>query len=313
MDGEDMKSIVVLCGPTASRKSELALGLAQALDGEIICCDSVQLYKGFRIGTAAPTDEEFQRVPHHLFGSLAWRELGDAGSYARLADEAIEQVCNRGTTPIIVGGTGLYLRSLLEGLAEIPDVPDFIRPQLIEELERDGKEAIFARLTEVDPILAERIEGGAQNTHRVMRGLEVFEGTGTPLSMYHDQHAAKGLRYDAKVLMPSFEAAVLNERINERVDAMMDMGLLAEVEALLSSGVDPMCRPMQALGYRELIQYLNEEIELEAATRFIKKKHRKYAKRQRTWFKRVDGVIGLDGLSETLLEDAIKELNSDQE
>ena len=307
-----MKSIVVVCGPTASRKSELALKLAESLNGELICCDSVQLYKGFRIGTAAPSDNELKRAPHHLFGKLKWNEQADAGLYAQLADAAIQDVLDRGAKPIIVGGTGLYLRSLMEGLAEIPDVPEFVRTQLIEKLEEDGKEAMFERLKEVDPVLAERIEGGAKNTHRVLRGLEVFEGTGTPLSMYHDQHASKEARYSADIFMPSFESPVLNERINDRVDAMMDAGLLEEVDTLITSGVDPLCRPMQALGYRELVQYLNEEFELDVAIRQIKKGHRKYAKRQRTWFKRVEGVVTLDGNSDTLCNDAIEAIESNK-
>jgi tRNA dimethylallyltransferase len=306
-----MRSIIVVCGPTASRKSELAFSLAESLNGEIVCCDSVQLYKGFRIGTAAPSEDELKRLPHHLFGTISWRQNSDAGGYAQMADTVIEQICSREATPVIVGGTGLYLRSLLEGLAEIPEIPTFIREELIERLEEQGKDAMYERLKEVDPILAERIEGGAQNTQRVLRGLEVFEGTGTALSMFHDQHAKQGRRYNATILMPSFEPTVLNERINERVDSMFEKGLLAEVEDLLSSGVDPQSRPMQALGYRELVQYLNEEYDLEQTIRFMKKGHRKYAKRQRTWFRRVEGTIALDGNSKTLLKDALKALESD--
>jgi len=298
-------SIVVICGPTASRKSELAAGLSNRLEGELICCDSVQLVRGFRIGAAGPTDEQMTQIPHHLYGVVEPDDPTDAGQYARMADEVIAAIDRRSRRPIVVGGTGLYLRALLEGLIEIGPVPASIRERLEQELQELGNDVLFERLRRLDPKLADRIEGGSRNTQRMLRGLEVVEGTGQCLSELHDAHQRKEPHYVAVVLTPHFEPMVLAERIERRVDTMMEDGFLEEVRGLLQAGISPSSRPMQSLGYRELVQVIQGERSEQDAVSAIKKGHKKYAKRQRTWFRHQVQSIPLDGTSSTLIDDAL--------
>jgi len=300
----DSHTLIVVAGPTASRKSELAVGLAEELSGELVCCDSVQLVSGFRIGAAAPTDVQLSRVPHHLFGVLEPQDPTDAGKYTRLADAAIEDIRQRGRVPIVVGGTGLYLRALIQGLVSIPPIDPSIRGRLRQELKDNGKQALFQRLRTLDEPLAARIEGGANNSQRVMRGLEVVEGTGLRLSDLHDAHNKSRPRYESTILMPWFETEVLNERIDRRVDAMMQSGFLQEVRDLLNKGVPAGCRPMQSLGYRELVMVLSGECSEDDAAVRIKKGHRRYAKRQRTWFRNQSNGVQVDGSSEDFVAQA---------
>jgi tRNA dimethylallyltransferase len=301
-------TIVVVTGPTASRKSELASGLAGRLDGELVCCDSVQLVRGFRVGAAGPTADEMTRIPHHLYGVVDPDEPTDAGQYARMADDVIAAIDGRSRRPIVVGGTGLYLRALLEGLIELGPIPASVRERLQRELDELGNSTLFERLVRLDPKLAGRIEGGARNTQRMLRGLEVVEGTGQRLSDLHDAHQRQESRYVALVLMPCFKPGILAERIERRVDAMMEKGFLQEVRALLKAGISPSSRPMQSLGYRELIQVIQGDRSEEDAVRAIKQGHRKYAKRQRTWFRHQAQSIPLDGMSTTLVDDALSVL-----
>jgi len=296
--------LIVVAGPTASRKSELAIGLATQLSGELVCCDSIQLVHGFRIGAAGPTDEQLACVPHHLFGVMDPMDPTDAGKYTRLADQAIAEIRERGNVPIVVGGTGLYLRALTEGLASIPSIEAGHRERLQKELEAMGPEKLFERLQALDGPLAARIEGGARNTQRVLRGLEVVEATGLRLSDLHDSHSKQEPRYSCEILMPWFENHVLSDRIALRVDQMMAMGFLDEVRTLLRRGVPASCRPMQSLGYRELIRSLDGVCSLEQAVEDIKKGHRRYAKRQRTWFRNQANGIQLDGAAEDLVSQA---------
>ena len=300
--------LIVVAGPTASRKSELAVGLATRLSGELVCCDSIQLVHGFRIGAAGPTDEQLARVPHHLFGVMDPLDPTDAGKYTRLADQAISEIRERGNLPIVVGGTGLYLRALTEGLVSIPRIAAAHRERLQKELKSVGPEKLFERLQELDGPLAARIEGGARNTQRVLRGLEVVEGTGVRLSDLHDGHRKQEPRYACEILMPWFDTHTLNERIARRVEQMMTMGFLEEVRELLRQGVPASCRPMQSLGYRELIRSLDGLCSLEQAVEDIKKGHRRYAKRQRTWFRNQANGIQLDGDAVDLVSQACARL-----
>lgn len=301
--------IIVVCGPTASRKSELALRLAQRLDGAVICCDSVQIYRGFRIGSAAPTDEELAAAPHELYGVLESNERSDAGLYTRLADAAIERVRAAGLRPIFAGGTGLYLRALMYGLADVPPVPGDVRQRLGEELERAGIGGLWSRLQAVDPASAERIQGGSANTQRVLRALEVYEGTGERLSDLQDAHEPAP-RHEVIVLVPAFERSALYARIDARVDAMIEAGLVAEVAGLLADGVARDSRPMSALGYRQIAAHLAGESTLEEAVARTRLGHRRYARRQQVWFKSVEGARLLDAARPTLFEDALREIGA---
>lgn len=301
-------ALVIVVGATASRKSDLAMGLAARLGGELCCCDSVQIYRGFVIGSAAPSQADQGAVAHHLYNILNPADPGDAGRYARLADGVIADVLARGKVPIVVGGTGLYVRALLYGLAPIPVVPPGVRERLTQELEANGREALFERLTCQDPVMAARIQGGAANTQRVLRALEVFEGCGQRLSALQDAHRPE-LRYRARILMPEFGSKQLANRIARRVRAMMDAGLVEEVRGLLAAGVPPDCRPMGSLGYRQVVQHLGGELTLEEAVEAVIRGHRRYAKRQRTWFNRLEGTRRLDATSDALLEDALAALD----
>ncbi len=303
--------MIVVGGPTASRKSELALGLAARYDGSLICCDSVQIYRGFRIGAASPGPDDLAAAPHHLYGVLEATDPADAARYAVMADAAIATVRGEGRTPIVVGGTGLYLRALLWGLAPIPPVPAATREAIAEEHARDGIAPLWARLIRLDPAMETRIQGGPANTQRVLRALEVVEGTGERLSALQDAHEP-ALRYRPTILVPGFDRPALVARIEARVDRMIAAGLIHEVAGLLADGVPRDCRPMMALGYRQIAAHLAGEHSLESAITDVKRGHRRYARRQRTWFERVALTTWLDGASDTLVDDASEHVDAVQ-
>ena len=296
MDPGPLTPLLCVVGPTATGKSALALDLAVALGGELVCCDSVQVYRGFVIGSAAPSAGERARAPHHLFGALEASAPGDAGAWARQAHAVIAEIRSRGAIPIVVGGTGLYLRALLEGLADVPPVPPAVRAALADRLGREGPDALWAELKRLDPRLAERIQGGPANTQRVLRGLEVVHATGRPLSAFQDRHrAAPSLsRYRALVLVLERPREALAARIERRVDAMLQAGLLEEVRALLAAGVPADARPMCSLGYREASAVLSGTMTLDAARTAMAQGHRRYAKRQATWFRQTPGAVPFD-------------------
>lgn len=300
--------VVVVAGPTACRKTELGLELAARLGGEIVCADSVQLLEGFQIGSAAPTSEERSRAPHHLFHAFPPEQPPDAGAYQRAADAVLAEIAARGRLPILVGGTGLYLRALLDGLAEIPPVPLLVRERLRAELEAAGVEVLWSRLVAADPTTAQAIQGGPRNTQRVLRALEVFEGTGTPMSTWHARQT-RGRGYSPVVLVPEFPLDVLGPRLDARLEAMLAHGFLAEVEGLLARGLQRGDRAMKSLGYAELAAHLAGELPLAAAIEAIRRGHRAYAKRQRTWFRAVEGRHVLDAGSSQLVDHALAALS----
>lgn len=295
---------LVVAGPTACRKTELALGLAGALGGEVVCADSVQLLQGFEIGAAAPTAEERARAPHHLFNAWDPTTPPDAGAWTREADRVISEIAARGRVPIVVGGTGLYLRALLDGLAEIPPVAPEVRERLAAELASDGIWPLWERLVAGDPEAAERIQGGERNTQRVLRALEVLEGTGKALSAYHREQV-RGRGYAATYLVPRFPLEVLGPRLDARVEQMMAAGFLDEVRALLARGLTREQRSLKALGYNELAAHLAGELSEWQAVEAIQRGHRAYARRQRTWFNSVRGAVPLDAQRHDLLAQAL--------
>lgn len=299
--GGPVPSIVALVGPTASGKTTLALSLAER--GRlgpltILSCDSMQVYRGLDIGTAKPTAVERGAVPHQLVDMMALPQLGDtewegvnAGAWARAADEAIGAERAAGRLPLVVGGTGLWLRALLRGLAAVPPVPQAVRALVAAALQTDGVAALHDRLRAVDPELGARLEPG--DTQRVVRALEVFEAHGVPLSRLQQEHAHGGLRYRALILALDVPRAVLYARIEARVDAMLATGLVDEVRALLDAGVDPTCRPLAAPGYRDVVAHLKGAMDHAAMRAAIQTAHRRYAKRQLTWLRGMDGVTWL--------------------
>lgn len=277
--------ILTITGPTAVGKTEMALTVAERLNAEIVSVDSRQVYEELTVGTAKPDAKALERVPHHFIGERSIQNTFSAGAYAEAANQRIRTIRNRNKEPIIVGGATLYLHALQYGLAEIPEVDDQIRERLEKRLEREGKEALYEELQEVDPTQAK--ETDPTKTHRVIRALEVYHGTGKPISYYYDNQPEPPFDYTTIVLNRDREE--LYNRINRRVDRMLENGLLEEVEALMGiEGVKLDEPPLSTIGYREPIQYLRGEIDYEEMVRLIKRNSRRYAKRQLTWFRRYD-------------------------
>jgi tRNA dimethylallyltransferase len=276
---------VVVAGPTAAGKTEAALAIARRWNGELIGADSVQVYRGFDLGSAKPTAEELGGVPHHLIDVLDPDQDIDAQRYAALADAAIADVHRRGRLPIVVGGTGLWLRALLRGLVPAPPVDLALRARLDAEAERAGSPALHRRLAAVDPRAAAAIH--PNDRLRIVRALEVFEQTGRPLGELRHEHALGGPRYDALfvVLDPG---PALEHRIETRLDAMLASGWLDEVRALRARW--GAVRPLGSVGYKELVEHLEAGTSMDQTRRAIRKATRIYARRQRTWFRSEPGV-----------------------
>jgi tRNA dimethylallyltransferase len=275
--------IVAVLGPTASGKSALALGLAERLGGEIVACDSQQVYIGMDIGTAKPTREERRRVPHHGLDLCHPDETFHAARWAALARAACKSIAGRGRLPIVVGGTGLYYRALTAGLFEAPPPDPALRARHRELYEREGNEPLRARLLEVDPEAAAGI--APRDFVRTSRALEVYEQTGIAISTLRRQAARpRDLLPTTLVIDPSPE--VLRGRIEARLQAMLAGGFLDEVRALRAAGYGAGLRPMQALGYQQLGAVLDGRGTLAEATIETARATLGYARRQRTWFKK---------------------------
>ena len=284
-----MNDLICIAGPTASGKTGLAVALAQALNGEVVSCDSMQIYRGMDVGTAKPTPEEMQGVPHHLLDVADPGEDFSVGHYVRLATEAITDIHSRGRTAIVAGGTGLYLDSLVKGEEFAPPSREGERKFLEDAAEQKGIEYVYDMLMEADPETAERLH--LSDRKRIIRAMEVFLITGLPLSWHIAQSRQRPPRYRPAWLGLNFrDRAKLYARIDARVDQMLAQGLEQEVQRLLDAGVDPQTTAMQAIGYKELASALRGECTVEEAASRIKQASRNYAKRQLTWFRRNDKI-----------------------
>jgi len=284
--------IIIVCGPTASGKSELAVRLAQRMDGEIVNADSMQIYRGMDIGTAKPDLAERAGIPHHLIDLVEPGQPFSAADFAEAARQAISAINARGRRPVIVGGTGLYIRALLHGLVDSPSGDDQVRRDLHNEARERGNQALFAELLQVDPELAQRIH--PNNLVRIIRGLEVFRLTGIPLSRHQLEHGFSGQHYDSLQIGIRVDRRELYARIEARVDRMLAGGLLAEVQGLLDQGYGPEQKAMNSIGYKETAAFLAGEYSLDEAVRLIKRNTRHYAKRQLTWFNSIPEIIWLE-------------------
>jgi tRNA dimethylallyltransferase len=298
--------ILVICGPTASGKSDLALELARRLDGEIVNADSMQVYRGMDIGTAKPTPEQQGGIGHHLIDVAAPDQPFSAADFAEAADRAIGDIDSRGKRAIVVGGTGLYIRALLKGLVDSPGGADEFRQELHEEAGRLGNEALLERLRLVDPELAARTH--PNNLPRIIRALEVHHLTGIPLSRHQQAHGFSGQRYHCLQIGIRVERPLLYRRIDDRVERMLGQGLLQEVQRLLNTGYGPESKGMRSIGYKEMSAHLAGECSLEEAVRLIKRNTRHYAKRQMTWFNADQDILWLEYPAEfdTILKHAIE-------
>ena len=292
---ENRIKLPIIVGPTASGKSALALAIAEEVGGEIVSCDSMQIYRRMNIGTAKPTKEELCRVPHHMIDVVEPWENFSCADYARLADKAISDVLARGKTPVVCGGTGLYLDALLRGgLPEIADSDEGYRAELCALLEREGAEKLHEMLKDVDPESAEAIH--MNNTKRVIRALEIFHTSGKKKSELDKENSRLDGKYEPLAVGLFYpDRSVLYERIDHRVDAMVEEGLLDEVRELDAEGVFERSKTASgAIGYKELLGYIHGETSLEESVEILKMATRRYAKRQCTWFFAKDYVNKLE-------------------
>jgi tRNA dimethylallyltransferase len=280
--------VIAILGPTASGKSELGLALADRLSGEIVCCDSMQVYRGMDIGTGKPTPQEQTRCPHHLFDIVNPDEAFHAAAWATRARAAIDDIHGRGRTPIIVGGTGLYFRALRGGLFEAPPSDPSIRARHQAEATALGVSALHLRLQEIDPEAAAQIKPG--DLVRTSRALEVYEQTGIPVSELRRRAARPSLPWRLSVVVLDYPLDKLRPLIHARIDRMMATGFLAEVESLRKAGFGH-TRAMAALGYKQLGQHLDGLLTLDEAVLQTKTATSAYARRQRTWFRREEAQL----------------------
>lgn len=283
-----MSRCIAILGPTASGKSQLALALAERIGGEIVNADALQVYRGFDIGTAKPSVPERQRVPHHLIDILEPSQRFSAGDFSRLARAAIEDIQGRERAAIVVGGSGLYLRALFEGLAEVPPGHPEIRAELCERLEREGLAALYRELGEVDPRTATRVMPG--DTQRILRALEVKRVSGVSLSDWIAQQPFGDQRLEVLRIGLTLDRAILYHRIEVRIAQMVEDGWVTEVEMLLSRGLSPALPAFQAIGYRQIVGHLLGRLTLQGAIEETIRATRRYAKRQITWFHREPNV-----------------------
>jgi tRNA dimethylallyltransferase len=278
-----VRPLIAIVGPTASGKSALALRLARDLGGEIVSCDSQQVYRGLDIGTAKASPPEREAVPHHLIDVVDPDEPFSAAEYARRARAALVGITTRGHLPIVAGGTGLYLRALLEGLFDGPSRDEGTRRRLEALAERFGDARLHRLLGHVDPSAAARIQ--PRDRVRIVRGLEVYQVTGRPLSEHHRDEGEPLQGYRTLLLGLEPDRGRLREVVEHRTRGMLDGGLLDEVRGLLESGYAPELRPLQAIGYREAVAVVQGRMSPEEAERAIVTATMRLAKRQMTWFR----------------------------
>lgn len=279
-----MNNIICIAGPTASGKTSLAVELAKELNGEVISCDSMQIYKRMDIGTAKPTLDEMQGIPHHMLGVAEPEEDFSVSRYCEMATPILDDILARGKTAIIAGGTGLYMDSLIRGGDFAPVPATGHRQRLEEELLSTGLDAMLAKLAAIDPEAAERSQ---RNPRRIIRALEVYCETGETITAHNLKTQAIPPRYSPLWLGLDFDPrALLYDRIDRRVTLMLEAGLEKEIRDLLSSGLDKRCTALQAIGYKEFVAALEGSCTMEEAADEVRAASRRYAKRQLTWFRR---------------------------
>lgn len=279
--------LVILAGPTAAGKTSIAIKLARELNAEIISADSVQVYRKLDIGSAKPTMEEQAQAAHYLIDICEPHENMDAGRFAQLAGRAMRHINSRGKNALVVGGTGLYIKALLFGLAAVPPVDESLRQKLATELEEHGLAHLYQRFKRLDPAGAARIN--PNDRQRVLRALEVIAASGRPLSSFHNEHN-KTPRYPYLLWVLDLPRNEVKERIASRGRQMWQNGLLEETKALLESGLAPGSHALSSLGYCQAVAFLNGQIKEEEALTQMIKQTTAYAKRQLTWFKKMPGV-----------------------
>jgi tRNA dimethylallyltransferase len=297
----DKKKVIVIVGPTCSGKTNLSLKIAELIPAEIISADSRQIYKLLDIGTAKPSRQQIEKIPHHLISILDPSENYDASLFEKNAESAIEEILNNNKSPIVVGGSGLYIKALIDGIFDTADKDDEYREILLQKRKEFGNEFLYQELIKIDPVSAEKML--PQNWKRVMRALEVIHTTGEPIWKHHQkQSSSKEKKYSFKQFGLNWEREALYKNIDKRVDEMIENGFVEEVKSILNKGYNKNLNSLNTVGYKEIIQYLDGIISLERAIEVIKQNTRHYAKRQMTWFRKDKRIQWFDIQDEKDLE-----------
>jgi len=300
---QNKPKMVFILGPTGVGKSEFAARLAKKIKGEIISCDSMQVYKGMKVLSQYPPPKLLAAVPHHLVGILKPSEEWSAADFVKAAKKTADDIILRGKIPVITGGTGLYARAFIEGLFPSPPKDEKFRKKIYKEAEKSGSAKIYDKLKKIDPVYAAKIH--PNDVRRIVRALEVYKLTGRPISAQHPE--TKGLRgeYDISVFILNRKREELYDRINRRVDEMFDAGLVREVEKLGRGRLSKTAKAV--LGYKEVSDYIDGRITLSVAKDFLKMNTRRYAKRQLTWFRREKSAKWVD--ADTRINKILKSQN----
>lgn len=284
-----MNRIICIAGPTASGKTALAVELAKELDGEVVSCDSMQLYRRMDIGTAKPTREEMQGIPHHMLDVAEPTEDFSVSRYCALATPIVDDILSRGKTAIIAGGTGLYMDALIRGNNFAPYPSTGMRENLEAQADAEGMEKMMALLRSIDPESAARLH--LADRKRIIRALEVYYETGQTITAHNLKTQSVPPRYEAVwFALEDTDRAVLYKRIDDRVKKMLQAGLIDEIKMLLATGIPEKCTAMQAIGYKEFVDALKGNCTIEDATAQVQQSSRRYAKRQLTWFRRNESI-----------------------
>lgn len=280
-----MNKVIVIAGPTATGKTAAAVSLAKEINGEVVSADSVQIYKKLNIGSAKPSIKEMGNIPHHMIDILEPDETFSVSDFCDCAKKVIADIHMRGNVPIVAGGTGLYISSLVDNISFVREESDkSVRETFMQELSEIGNEAMHEKLKKIDPEAAVAIH--PNNARRVIRALEVFYTTGKTLTEQNAMSKLEKSPFDFILCGLSCDRELLYDRINKRVDNMVSDGLFEEVSSLLSDGISPDCQSMQGIGYKEVVAYLSGKINCDECIEKIKQNSRNYAKRQLTWFRR---------------------------
>lgn len=293
-----MQKVIVICGPTASGKTSLSIELAKQINGEIISADSMQIYDEMQIGTAKPDEEEMQGIKHYLIGNIKPTTRYSVSEYKIDAINAIEEILQKEKTPIVVGGTGLYVNSLIYGI-DYPEVETDLeyRAELERIVEEKGLEYLYNKAVQIDPEAMQNISKNDQK--RILRVLEIYKETGKTKTQLEIESRKNGIPYDYKVFALNMPREILYDRINQRVDIMIQKGLVEEVKKLYNKYGEKLTTAMQGIGYKEVVEYLKGNLTKEEMIEKIKMETRRYAKRQLTWFRKIENIVWLNALETT--------------
>ena len=292
-----MQKVVVICGPTASGKTALSIELAKRINGEIVSADSMQIYDEMNIGTAKPDQEEMQGIKHYLIGNIKPTNRYSVSEFKKDAISAIKEIISKGKMPIVVGGTGLYVNSLVYGI-DYPEIQTNLeyRKKLEKIVEEKGLQYLFEKAVEIDKEAMKNIS--PNDKKRILRVLEIYKETGKTKTELERESRKNGIPYDYKIFAINMPREILYDRINRRVDIMIEKGLIDEVSSLYEKYGESLLTSMQAIGYKEVVEFLKGNCTKEEMIEKIKMETRRYAKRQLTWFRKIENIQWLDGLND---------------